>query len=102
MAERVPLEASVVRAIRRWLDEQPDLAYEVRHGSAFGRSGQPDISGCINGRRFEIEVKRPGAKLTLLQWSRLQQWQAAGAVAAVARSLDDAKFIVGIAREEAL
>ena len=54
-------------------------------------------------RHFEIEVKRPGdpsSQLTELQTRRLLEWKLAGAVTGVARSVEDALVILGLARPE--
>lgn len=92
-------EAAVVRRIVGWLKTVPGLEYEVRHGTAFGKAGQPDISCCYRGRRIEMEVKRPGGKPTPLQAARLAAWERAGAITGVAHSLDEAQEIVRRAGE---
>ncbi|HOJ21588.1 MAG TPA: hypothetical protein PLY56_08640 [Armatimonadota bacterium] len=85
------LVAEIVRALRKL----PDVIVRKRHGSAWGVAGDPDLYGSINGRHFEIEVKRPGAEgPTPLQQARLRQWAATGALVGVARSVEDALRIV--------
>lgn len=43
--------------------------------------GQPDIDchACIAGVMWAVEVKKPGARPTPIQWRTLAEWQAAGA-----------------------
>jgi rubrerythrin len=66
-----------------------------------GVAGDPDLYGTIRGRHFEIEVKRPNdpsSVLTELQTRRLMEWKMAGATTGVARSVDEALVILGLAR----
>mgnify|MGYP005843442195 FL=1 len=89
------LESSLVSAIIRALRALPGVVVRKRHGSAWGTAGDPDLYGTVNGRHFEIEVKRPGGgTLTPLQEVRLQEWAAAGALTGVARSVEDALQII--------
>jgi hypothetical protein len=53
-------------------------------------AGRPDLSGCYHGRRFEIEVKRPGGTLTDLQFMELVAWKQAGAICGVVTSEQEA------------
>ncbi len=85
------LVGSIIRALRSW----PGVVVRKRHGSVWAVAGDPDLYGVVNGRHFEIEVKRPGGSLTPVQEERLRQWAAAGALAGVARSVEDALRIVG-------
>jgi len=55
---------------------------------------EPDISGCMKGRRVEIEVKLPGKKLTPGQEAAQRRWKRAGAVVGVAHSVEDAEEIL--------
>ena len=61
-----------------------------------GVAGDPDLYGTIRGRHFEIEVKRPdpSSRLTELQFQRLRQWEQAGAIVGVARSVEEALEIL--------
>jgi len=91
---KIPLESTIVKKILTWLNKQPGVKAEKTHGGMYGKSGKPDITGCINGRRFELEVKRPGGKPTQLQLKELREWKEAGAITAVVYSLDDVKSIL--------
>lgn len=88
-------ESSLVAEILRALRTLPGVVVRKRHGSAWGIAGDPDLYGSINGRHFEIEVKRPGERPTALQQARLEQWAASGARAGVATSTEEALRIVG-------
>jgi len=88
-------ESALVAEILRALRALPGVMVRKRHGSAWGVAGDPDLYGSIHGRHFEIEVKRPDERPTALQQARLKQWAATGALAGVARSVEDALDIVG-------
>jgi len=91
-------ESTITRNILRALRGVPGLLVRKRHGSAVGISGDPDLFGCYDGRHFEIEVKRPGARPTALQQARLKEWALAGARVGVAHSVEEALDIVGADR----
>ncbi len=91
---RRPRESALVAEIVRALRALPGVVVRKRHGSAWGTAGDPDLYGSIHGRHFEVEVKRPGEKTTPLQQARLAEWGASGALAGVARSLEEALTIV--------
>lgn len=90
----LPREAAIVSQIARLIREIPGAVVRKRHGTAWGMSGDPDLYGCVSGRHFEIEVKRPGCRPTLLQEQRLAEWRAAGALAGVATSVEEALAIL--------
>lgn len=47
----------------------------------YGEKGDPDITGVLpDGRRLDLEVKRPGARPTAEQLDRLRRTNAAGGV----------------------
>jgi len=96
------LEGAVVKHIMARLKKHPHIVIRKRHGTAMGVAGDPDLYGTINGRHFEIEVKRPNdasSQLTELQARRLMEWQQAGAITGVARTVEDALRILGLNRE---
>jgi len=93
-------ESALVAEILRSLRALPGVIVRKRHGSAWGVAGDPDLYGSIHGRHFEIEVKRPGDRPTALQQARLKQWAATGALAGVARSVEEALDIVGATRRD--
>ena len=93
------LEKAIVTRIMKALKAKPHIVVRKRHGTAMGVAGDPDIYGTINGRHFEIEVKRPcdpASQLTELQTRRLLEWKFAGAITGIARSVEDALAILGL------
>lgn len=61
-----------------------------RGGVSFGLAGLPDIIGYYKGGRFlGIEVKAAGGKVTPEQMDFINAAHEAGAIAIVARSVDD-------------
>ena len=49
--------------------------------AGFGRSGIPDIVGCMDGVFLAIEVKRDGKEPTPLQHKRIEEIHHAGGIA---------------------
>lgn len=102
MKRPATLERYVVVRIMKALKARPGVVVRKRHGTAMGVAGDPDLYGTIAGKHFEIEVKRPNdphSQPTELQHQRLREWEAAGAITGVARSVDDALVILGLAAE---
>ena len=103
MRRQPVLEKAVVGRIKAALKKFPGVVVRKRHGTVMGVAGDPDLYGTINGRHFEIEVKRPNdpsAQLTELQTQRLLEWKTSGAITGVARCVGDALVILGRARPE--
>lgn len=55
-----------------------------------GLAGRPDLVACVQGRFVALELKRPGGRPTPLQLRRLDEVRAAGGIAAVVHSVEDA------------
>lgn len=91
-----PREIAIVKSIQAALQRVRRCVCRKRH-VAMGVGGDPDLYGSIDGRHFEIEVKRPGCDPTPLQAKRLEDWRATGAMAGVARSVEDAYAVLGLA-----
>lgn len=90
----------------------PRCYIRKRHGNEYS-VGEPDLTACIDGRRIEIEVKRPGGYThparKKLQEYEIRKWREAGAIAFFATSLaevqetlvdhgfdlDEKKFLTG-------
>jgi hypothetical protein len=98
MRSNTALEKHIVSRIMRAIEARPGVIVRKRHGTAMGVAGDPDLYGSLNGRHFEIEVKRPDgpSQLTKLQSQRLGEWERAGAITGVARSPDEALRILGL------
>jgi len=61
-----------------------------RGGVSFGLAGLPDIIGYYKGGRFlAIEVKAPEGRVTPAQMEFVNAAHEAGAIAIIARSVDD-------------
>lgn len=87
-------EKYLIEGIRKFLKTLPDCEFEKRHGGSYGKSGQPDITGCLRGLRFEIEAKVPGNVPTDLQINQLEKWSKAGAWCLVAYNVDDVRMMM--------
>jgi hypothetical protein len=59
-----------------------------------GVGGDSDITGCIRGWHFELEVKRPGERPTPLQLRRLREWRYAGAITGVVTSVAEVRELL--------
>jgi hypothetical protein len=101
--KQVSLESSVVKRIIAELKRHPGVVVRKRHGTVMGVAGDPDLYGTIDGRHFELEIKRPDSRsqLTERQVQRLAEWSQSGAITGVARSVDDALSILGLDRKDA-
>lgn len=85
------LSTSIVRA----LNALPRCHAEKRWtGGFFTRAGEPDVTGCYRGQRFEIEVKIPGKRPRKVQEKRLREWEESGAITGVATSVAEAIAIL--------
>lgn len=54
------------------------------HGGQYTPKGQPDLTGCFDGRYIAMEVKEPNGRITPVQLKHLKQIAAAGGVAVIA------------------
>lgn len=90
----IPKESSIVKQIRKYLDTLDHCHHEKTHGGYYSNNGKPDITGCVRGWRFEIEVKRPGEVPRPLQKAIIKKWEEAGALSGVAYSVEDVKEIL--------
>ena len=88
-----PRETAVVRAIMRALRERGAKVIKT-HGGPFTPTGTPDLIGCVNGRAFVLEVKRPGQRPRRIQEYELEQWRKAGAAAGAVTSVEEALAVV--------
>lgn len=87
-------ESDIVKSILKYLKALPDCFAWKEHGGMYGTAGVPDIICCIGGRFYGFEVKTERGKLTALQEATLRKIQEAGGVAAVVRSVEEAKNIL--------
>ena len=92
--KKPPLEASVVKSILKWLNDQPGC-HAVKTRGDNRQAGWPDIIGSWQGRFFAFEVKRPGSnRVTALQQATLAKWQGAKGIVGVVHSVDEVKKLI--------
>ena len=87
-------EIQLVHKIINWINQHENAHARKQHGGMYGTIGEPDITGCVNGRRIEIEVKLPGNEPTKIQLHRMKEWERCGALTGVAHSLEEAQIIL--------
>jgi len=89
-------ESKLQRKIQKALKaEFSELFIFKVHGGPFQAAGIPDLVGCAYGLFFGIEVKRPdGDPPTVLQEKTLAKIAAAGGIAGVATSPQEAIAII--------
>ena len=85
-------EGKVKAKVKKVLD-QLNCYYFFPATGGFGRSGVPDIIGCLEGRFFGIECKANGGKPTALQLKQLEKIEWNGGLAYVVdeNNVDDLK-----------
>lgn len=91
-------ETRVVKAIKEGLEKNhPNCFFFKTHGSAYQRSGIPDLIGCINGRFIGLEVKDPKNKrygATKLQLYIIDLIKKAGGITGVVTNLEEAEVLI--------
>jgi len=75
-------EAKVKKRVKEILDKL-EAYYFMPATGGYGRSGIPDIIGCLNGLFFAIECKGKGGTTTALQNRELARIGIAGGLALV-------------------
>lgn len=90
------LEKDIVAKIKKALMKKG--AWVIKTHGSLHVSGLPDIIACYEGRFIGIEVKRPETRNTVTerQQAVLDQIAAAGGIAGVATSVDEALTLVGL------
>lgn len=83
------LERDITRQIKKLLDNIENCWYFKVAGGQFQRAGIPDIIGCLNGKYFAIEVKRPGGKLSEKQKKEIEAIKSCNGIVFVAYSTED-------------
>jgi hypothetical protein len=87
-------EQLLVDEIKRHLGGIRDLYFFKQHGGIYGTAGVPDLIICYKGKFAALECKASGRKPTVLQQIAIRQINAAGGIAAVVYSLEDAKEVI--------
>jgi hypothetical protein len=86
-------ERALTKRIMADLKERHIWAFKV-HGSAFQRSGVPDILCCIDGKLIALEIKSTGQTPTPLQVREMRLIKEAGGTAELIYSWPDYLGIV--------
>lgn len=93
---RLEYEA-VVAPILEYLNSLPNSKAINIHGSIYTERGTPDVIGCINGRMVAFECKRDESEEpTAIQYWRLGEWFAAGAVVGGVSDVSHVQLILQI------
>lgn len=86
-------EKTLVTKFVKWLNTlRGCLAYKRAAGR--DRRGKPDVTGCLQGIRLEIELKIGDNTPTPIQAGWLKKWQDAGAITGWANDFDSACDLV--------
>ena len=95
-------EAKLQRKIQKYINSLPRTVCWKMHGGPHMPKGLSDIIGCHKGRFFAFEVKVPGRENTLteIQQAKLEAVEAAGGIAAVVTSVDEAKEVFRSVRKK--
>lgn len=88
-------ETPVVRKIKDWLNANGGKVIKIR-GDGLQEIGTPDLVGAWRGRCVAFEVKYGKNKAEPIQEYRLEQWNKAGAITGVVRSVDDVVAILAL------
>ena len=87
-------ESTLVNKILKYLNSLPNCKAIKRHTGFYGRAGEPDITGCKDGKHFEIEVKVVGKFPTEVQHRRIEEWREAGAMAFWTNNLESVEILI--------
>ena len=91
-------EGRLTRQIGSYLKSRKNagepISFVKLHGGPMQLAGLPDWLVILRGRPILIEVKAPDGVVSKLQEVRMNELRKAGAVVAVARTLDEAKAIL--------
>lgn len=94
--KRLEYEA-VVTPILKYLNSLPNSKAINIHGGIYTERGTPDVIGCINGRMVAFECKRDESEEpTAIQYWRLGEWFAAGAVVGGVSDVSHVQLILQI------
>lgn len=91
-------ESTLTKAILAMVKARRQAGARIKavkiHGSQYMEAGTPDIDLCFNGRAFKLEAKTGKGKTTPIQDRRLREWNDAGAVTGVVRSVADVEELL--------
>lgn len=104
MSEKdIPLERAITDKVMAYLKGlTPDGWFFKIHGGIFQLAGIPDIIGVLRGRFVAMEIKRPKVgRVTVLQAIILRKIEAAGGMARVIHSVEEAQAALDEVRRHA-
>jgi hypothetical protein len=88
-------EGKIVAKIIKRIEERGGRAFKIQGSeSSFQEIGIPDILACYQGAFLGLEVKQPGEKPSAAQRHVLREIEAAGGVAAVVTSVEEADTLL--------
>jgi len=94
------LQATVLRHLKKLREGDSRLAFRKRHGGPLGIAGDPDIHGVWAGVPFAIELKRTGEEPTVLQRTRIREWETAGALVGVVHDMNELQEILDVIQKK--
>lgn len=88
------LEGTITKNIIKYIKSKGGMAEKI-HGNAMS-IGRPDINACYRGQCLRLEVKSPdhNNQASQAQLINLAEWERAGAISKVVRSVDEVKEIL--------
>lgn len=81
-------KGSFTEYAQKWIREQWHGEVVKTHGGPAAVAGTPDLLICLGGRFVAIELKQPGNKPTPRQLNKLRHYEAAGAIAGWATTME--------------
>ena len=86
-------EITLVKAFVKWLTSLEEC-HAYKRAAGRDRKGKPDVTGCIQGIRIEVEVKIGENTPTSIQLLHLRKWKEAGAITGWSNNLQGLKAII--------
>jgi len=88
-------EAAITKQILAYLKAEGWYTWKV-HGGPLQKSGMPDIMTVKDGRTMWLEVKRPGGRITRLQFYRMEELREAGHEGWFVKSLEECQDVIEV------
>jgi len=88
-------EKAITDKILNYLNSLDRCVAWKTHGGRFeSMKGKPDITGVLEGRRFDFEVKAPGKNPTRLQKAQIRKLREAGSCAHTVYDINEVKHFI--------
>lgn len=97
MKKPIISEKEITASIRSLL-KQFGIFHYKNHGGLGSAPGLPDITGCLNGKGFWLEVKTERGRLSPHQERFIKNIQDAGGIAGVVHSVDEVVELLNLKR----